>query len=160
MLTIVTTKRGVCHLLFGSLEKNKVQLHAWLKKHKRSSKLQHCQSTIQPIAAQIQQYFSGNRKMFDLPLDISGTVFQKKVWSALLNIQYGETRSYKEVAQAIGAPKAVRAIGRANNMNPLPIIIPCHRVIGSNGNMVGYGGGIEKKEYLLTLEGAIQSISS
>ena len=94
----------------------------------------------------------GKRKSFDLPLKPEGTEFQKKVWNALLDIPYGETRSYKDIAVAIGNPKACRAVGMANNRNPISIIIPCHRVIGANGSLVGYGGGLPIKIELLNLE--------
>lgn len=101
---------------------------------------------------QIEEYFNGMRKKFDLPLMPIGTEFQKKVWSALEDIPYGETRSYKDIAIAVGNEKGSRAIGMANNRNPISIIIPCHRVIGSDGKLVGYGGGMGIKEYLLNLE--------
>ena len=95
---------------------------------------------------------AGRRREFQLPLAPKGTEFQQKVWKALLDIPYGETRSYGEIARAIGNPKASRAVGMANNRNPIAIIIPCHRVIGSTGKLVGYGGGLDKKEFLLNLE--------
>ena len=101
---------------------------------------------------QLSEYLLGERKRFDLPLNPQGTVFQQQVWKALCDIPYGETRSYKQIAEAIGNPKAVRAVGMANNRNPLLIVVPCHRVIGANGKLVGYGAGIEKKEFLLKLE--------
>ena len=101
---------------------------------------------------QLSEYLLGERKRFDLPLNPQGTVFQQQVWKALCDIPYGETRSYKQIAEAIGNPKAVRAVGMANNRNPLLIVVPCHRVIGANGKLVGYAAGIEKKEFLLKLE--------
>ena len=101
---------------------------------------------------QLSEYLLGERKRFDLPLNPQGTVFQQQVWKALCDIPYGETRSYKQIAEAIGNPKAVRAVGMANNRNPLLIVVPCHRVIGANGKLVGYGAGIDKKEFLLKLE--------
>ncbi len=103
---------------------------------------------------QLQEYFKGQRKEFDLDLNPSGTEFMKKVWASLRVIPYGETRSYKDIAIAIGKDKAYRAVGLANNRNPISIIIPCHRVIGSNGNLVGYGGGLDIKSFLLDLEKA------
>ena len=103
---------------------------------------------------ELKEYFKGNRKSFDLPLDPEGTEFQKKVWKALEQIPYGETCSYKEIAVCIGNEKASRAVGMANNRNPIPIFIPCHRVIGSNGELVGYGGGLDLKEKLLEIENA------
>ncbi|GAE36244.1 methylated-DNA--[protein]-cysteine S-methyltransferase [Halalkalibacter akibai] len=158
-LTIVATDKGVCHIHFGNLTKCMAALKVWLKKQGRNGEVIHCQETLQPICQQLEEYFSGKRTKFDVPLDLCGTEFQKKVWNTLSEIEYGETKSYKEIAQKIGAPKAVRAIGGANNQNPIPIIIPCHRVIGSNGSMVGYGGGLDKKEILLSLEGVPAKIS-
>lgn len=105
---------------------------------------------------QLDEYFKGDRKDFELPLSIEGTEFRKKVWKALMEIPYGEYRSYLEIAEAIGNPKAVRAVGQANKANELPIIIPCHRVIGKNGDLVGFAGDkISVKRFLLELEGAI-----
>ncbi|MFW1812457.1 methylated-DNA--[protein]-cysteine S-methyltransferase [Acinetobacter ursingii] len=101
---------------------------------------------------QLIEYFSGQRKVFDIPLDFEGTDFQKQVWSALLTIPYGETRSYKQIAQQLGHEKAVRAVGAANGKNPISIIAPCHRVIGAGGALVGFAGGLDKKEILLRLE--------
>lgn len=101
---------------------------------------------------QLEEYFAGNRKQFDLPLAPKGTDFQKRVWKALTDIPYGETRTYGEIAAAVGSPKAARAVGMANNKNPIGIIIPCHRVVGADGKLVGYAGGMEKKEWLLNLE--------
>lgn len=104
---------------------------------------------------QLDEYFNGKRKVFDLPLKMEGTEFQKKVWNELLKIPYGETRSYLDIAKQIKNPKASRAVGMANNKNKIMIIIPCHRVIGSNRKLVGYAGGLEIKEKLLMLEHAI-----
>ena len=101
---------------------------------------------------QLQEYFAGERKAFALPLAPAGTAFQKKVWAALREIPWGETRSYGDIARAIGKPTASRAVGMANGRNPLPVFIPCHRVIGTNGSITGYSGGLEKKRFLLRLE--------
>jgi methylated-DNA-[protein]-cysteine S-methyltransferase len=101
---------------------------------------------------QLEEYFAGKRREFRLPLAPKGTEFQQRVWKALLAIPYGETRSYGEIARDIGNPRASRAVGMANNRNPIAIIIPCHRVIGSTGRLVGYGGGLDKKEFLLNIE--------
>ncbi|WP_156295297.1 methylated-DNA--[protein]-cysteine S-methyltransferase [Jeotgalibaca dankookensis] len=101
---------------------------------------------------QLSEYFAGQRTVFDLPIKTAGTAFQQQVWQALKAIPYGETRSYKEIAAAIDNPKAVRAVGGANNKNPISIVIPCHRVIGSSGQLVGYGGGLDAKVFLLALE--------
>ena len=103
-------------------------------------------------AKQLEEYFLGKRKQFDIPLKPKGTEFMQKVWNELKNIPYGETRTYKDIAISIGNEKASRAVGMANNKNPIPIIIPCHRVIGSNKSLVGYALGLGVKEYLLNLE--------
>lgn len=108
-----------------------------------------------PLAAarqQLRQYFAGERREFDLPLNLTGTDFQVQVLEELQRIPYGETTSYGDIAKRIGRPKAVRAVGAANGRNPLPIIIPCHRVIGSSGDLTGFGGGLDTKEALLRLE--------
>lgn len=103
--------------------------------------------------AQLREYFAGARRTFDLPLAPHGTAFQQRVWTALRTIPYGETRTYGELAAAIDSPNASRAVGMANHRNPIPIIIPCHRVIGANGTLTGYAGGLEIKRRLLALEG-------
>ncbi len=107
---------------------------------------------IKNTKKQLDEYFSRRRKVFDLPLNPIGTEFQKSVWKELIKIPYGQTRTYKEIAIAIGNPNASRAVGNANNKNPIAIIIPCHRVIGSNGDLTGYAGGLDKKQLLLTHE--------
>lgn len=101
---------------------------------------------------QLEEYFNGIRKEFCLPLNPDGTTFQRKVWEALQAIPYGQTRSYGEIAAAVGNKKASRAVGGANHKNPIMIVIPCHRVIGANGSLTGFGGGLEVKQYLLNLE--------
>ena len=116
---------------------------------------QWCFELIRRTYKQFVEYLDGKRKVFDLPLSLKGTDFQKQVWQALRDIPYGETRSYKQIAVAIGNPKAVRAVGMANNRNPLLIVVPCHRVIGTDGKMVGYAAGMDKKEFLLRLEGSL-----
>lgn len=109
-------------------------------------------SLLQETKNQLTEYFAGKRREFELPISLNGTDFQKKVWNALRNIPYGETLSYGEVAAKIGNPKASRAVGGANNKNPILIIVPCHRVIGADGSLVGFGCGLPAKEYLLALE--------
>jgi methylated-DNA-[protein]-cysteine S-methyltransferase len=108
--------------------------------------------SLTETARQLTSYFAGKRRTFDVPLAPQGTPFQQQVWRALCNIPYGETTSYGELANRIGNPKAVRAVGLANGSNPIAIIIPCHRVIGSNGSLTGYGGGLPTKKALLELE--------
>lgn len=112
-------------------------------------------SLVLETKRQLEAYFSKALKTFDLPLDIKGTDFQKHVWTALLDIAYGVTISYLELSKRIGDVKAIRAVGHANGQNPLPIIIPCHRVIGSDGSLTGYGGGLWRKKKLLQLEGLL-----
>lgn len=107
---------------------------------------------LNKCASQLEEYFAGKRNSFDVPLDLKGTPFQKKVWEALKRIPYGETRSYQDVGTMTGNPRAVRAIGGANNKNPIAIIIPCHRVIGKDGSLTGYGGGLWRKKWLLEHE--------
>lgn len=106
----------------------------------------------QRVFQQLDEYFAGRRETFDFPYRLHGTPFQEKVWGALKKIPYGETRSYKDIAEAIGHPKAYRAVGMANHANPIFIVIPCHRVIGESGSLVGYGGGLAMKKALLDLE--------
>lgn len=113
----------------------------------------HC---LPEVEAQLKEYFAGERKVFDLRLCPHGTEFQLQVLNALLQIPYGSTCSYVEIAQEIGRPKAVRAVGSANGRNPIPIIIPCHRVIGADGSLTGFGGGLPTKQFLLALEGVGQ----
>ena len=107
------------------------------------------------VRAQLAEYLAGRRRDFDLPLDLAGTEFQKLCWEELLRIPFGETRSYGELAQRIGRPAAVRAVGQANHNNPIGVIVPCHRVIGANGSLTGYGGGLPMKRALLELEGVL-----
>jgi methylated-DNA-[protein]-cysteine S-methyltransferase len=104
------------------------------------------------VIRQLQAYFRGELRQFDLPLALKGTEFQRRVWNALREIPYGETISYLQLAERIGSPKAVRAVGLANGSNPIPIIVPCHRVIGSDGSLTGFGGGLSTKKKLLDLE--------
>ena len=108
------------------------------------------------LRRQLAEYFAGERTAFELPLAPAGTPFQRNVWDALLAIPYGETRSYGELAAAVGKPGAARAVGRANHDNPIGVVIPCHRVIGAGGALTGYAGGLDRKRYLLELEGALQ----
>lgn len=105
--------------------------------------------------AQLSEYFAGTRQEFTLPLSPKGTPFQQKVWAALQTIPYGQTRSYGEIARQIGSPKAARAVGMANHHNPIAILIPCHRVVGQNGALTGYAGGLDRKKALLQLEGCL-----
>lgn len=142
---------GICLLEFV----DRRMLETQIKRLKKLFKVELFPGSSQhfsQLEQQINEYFDGTRKDFTVPLVIAGTVFQKQVWSALQKIPYGETRSYKEQSEFIGNPKAIRAVARANGDNRIAIIIPCHRVIGSNDELVGYGGGLWRKRYLLNLE--------
>lgn len=114
-------------------------------------------SLVEEVIQQLEEYFRGERTKFDIKLELSGSEFRKKAWNALLQIPFGETISYKEQAAKIGNPNAARAIGGANNKNPIAIIVPCHRVIGKNGDMTGYNSGIEKKIFLLNHEQKVKN---
>ena len=116
------------------------------------AKLKRVQSHCAAVVRQLKEYFRGERKQFELELRPVGTAFQKRVWQALCQIPYGETWTYAQVAQQVNSPKAVRAVGRTNGLNPISVVVPCHRVIGSNGSLTGYGGGLENKRLLLDLE--------
>lgn len=153
---------GVFYLAFS--EKGLVQINLktkkdfyfHLKKYFPEAKIIEDNSKNQLVIQQLNEYFLHTREKFDLKFDLVGTDFQKQVWAALNKIPFGKTVSYKQIAENIGNPKAVRAVGLANNRNPVPIVIPCHRVIGANGNLVGYGGGLEMKRQLLIHEGVLQ----
>ena len=135
-LTLCANDKGMTHVFFGWKEGQEEEQNFFLTK----------------AALEIEEYLKGERKHFTLPLFPKGTPFQERVWDALREIPYGETRTYSDIAKRIGKPKAYRAIGMANHRNPLSILIPCHRVIGADGSLVGYGGGTAIKEYLLELE--------
>jgi len=112
------------------------------------------EAVLAAAAAQLREYFDGTRRTFDLPLDLEGTPFQRRAWLALAEIPYGETRSYGEQARRLGAPRSARAVGAANGANPLPIVLPCHRLVGADGSLTGFGGGLATKRMLLELESA------
>lgn len=113
---------------------------------------------LKPVAEQLDSYFAGERQEFDLNLGARGTAFQLRVWKALVEIPYGQTRTYGEIAKAIGQPQAARAVGSANNRNPIAVIVPCHRVIGASGALTGYAGGLSRKKLLLELESGASAL--
>lgn len=154
-LTIVATDLGVCLIEFGSFTVKEAVLQQWSRTWAGGAGYEHSKERLADVSSQMKQYFDGTLKEFTIPLDMRGTPFQLQVWEALKEIPYGTIRSYKDIAEDIGRPKAVRAVGGANNKNPVPIIVPCHRVLGLDGTLVGYGGGLEIKRSLLTLEGSI-----
>jgi O-6-methylguanine DNA methyltransferase len=126
-----------------------------LRSEKNGFAFEESQSAMQVYVKQLEEYFAGKRREFNFPLDLRGTDFQLSCWNALIAIPYGETRSYADIALAVGKPNAFRAVGMANNRNPIAIVVPCHRVIASDGGLCGYGGGLDVKKKLLELEGAL-----
>jgi methylated-DNA-[protein]-cysteine S-methyltransferase len=145
-LTLVASSQGLAAILWENDRPDRVRLTI------------DAQDDTNPVLLeterQLGEYFAGRRTTFDLKLDMAGTAFQRKVWSALLTIPFGETRSYAQIARQIGSPAAVRAVGAANGKNPVSIVAPCHRVIGSTGKLTGFAGGLDVKARLLVLEGA------
>ena len=155
ILLAAASDKGLCLLEFADVE-DRLNRHVTQLEKNFKTKISTGESaTIQQLKRELSEYFNGERKTFDIALDFRGTEFQEDSWKALLKIPYGETRSYKEQAIAINKPTAVRAVAGANNRNKISIVVPCHRVIGKNGAMTGYGGEIWRKEFLLKLENAI-----
>ena len=143
-LTLIANDQGLTSVLWENEGLNRV--------HLKGAEEKKLHPVLRKAERQLQEYFAGQRKKFELDLDPSGTEFQKSVWRALLKIPFGQTRSYGELARQIKKPLASRAVGAANGKNPLSIIVPCHRVIGANGKLVGFAGGLEMKQKLLKLE--------
>lgn len=146
VLTLIASDRGLAAILWQDDSPRRVRLDPRVENADHPLLLQ--------AEQQLQEYFAGTRQRFDLPLDFAGTEFQRKVWAALVSIPFGETRSYKQIAEQIGHPSAMRAVGAANGRNPVSIIAPCHRVIGANGKLTGFAGGLDIKAFLLSLEAA------
>jgi len=140
-LMITASDKGITSIVFA-------------RQTEEALRAKHANELTQAACAQLTAYFSKQLTRFSLPLDAQGTHFQQTVWAALASIEYGNTKSYQDIANAIGNPKAVRAVGLANGKNPIAIVVPCHRVIGKNNRLIGYAGGVDKKQYLLKLEGA------
>jgi O-6-methylguanine DNA methyltransferase len=151
-LHLISAEGKLVGLGFGRWEEAEREVTAQLVRQFGRFTWRHNPAALREAQNQLDAYFAGKRRTFELELDLRGTPFQRKVWNELLRIPYGETRSYKQVAEAIGHPLAVRAVGMANHHNPVSIIVPCHRVIGSDGRLTGYGGGLHIKTYLLELE--------
>ena len=143
-LKLVATDCGLAAILWENDDPKRVRLSPLVESRGHPVLLE--------AERQLDEYFAGKRKNFSLQFDCAGTEFQKEVWQALATIPFGETRSYAEIARQIGRPKAVRAVGAANGKNPISIVVPCHRVIGSNGKLTGFAGGLETKEALLRIE--------
>ncbi|MDW8848296.1 methylated-DNA--[protein]-cysteine S-methyltransferase [Erwinia sp. MMLR14_017] len=144
VLTLIASDKGVAAILWENENPNRVRQMA--------TEEDPAHPVLVETERQLKEYFAGERTTFTVTLDFIGTEFQKKVWQALVAIPFGETRSYGEIARQIGHPKAVRAVGAANGKNPISIIAPCHRVIGSNGKLTGFAGGLEAKAFLLNIE--------
>jgi len=150
---VASTENGVCKVSVP--RESRRDFFDWLKKHFEVDAINDNRSKNKDIIDQLNRYFNGKLARFTCPVDLIGTPFQIRVWKELSKITYGSTITYKHLAKRVHAPKASQAVGRANSVNPLPIIVPCHRVIGSDGSLVGYAYGIKTKEFLLRLEGAI-----
>lgn len=144
-LTLIASDKGLSAILWENDKPGRVRLSPLTRDDQHAILLE--------TEKQLQDYFAGKLKRFTVTLDFKGTDFQKQVWQQLLQIPFGETRSYGQIAHLIGNPKAMRAVGAANGKNPISIIAPCHRVIGSNGALTGFAGGLETKDFLLKLEG-------
>ncbi len=143
-LTLVGSDRGIAEIAWANEHSSRIRAGA--------AKADADHPVLLDAQRQLDEYFAGSRKRFDVKLDLLGTTFQKSVWNALLTIPFGETRTYGEIAKALGNANAMRAVGAANGRNPIPIIVPCHRVIGASGALTGFGGGLETKAHLLDLE--------
>ena len=150
---VASTDEGVCKISVP--KETRKDFFDWLKQHFDVDAIIDNRSRNKDVIDQLTRYFNGKLAKFTCPIDLMGTPFQVRVWKELTKIQYGSTITYKSLSKRASAPKAFQAVGRANGANPLPIIIPCHRVLGSNGALVGYSCGIKTKEFLLRLEGAI-----
>ncbi|WP_176590946.1 methylated-DNA--[protein]-cysteine S-methyltransferase [Sphingobium sp. EM0848] len=146
-LTLVASENGLAAVLWENDDPRRVRLEPRVEGGEHP--------VLDGARRQLGEYFAGQRTAFDLPLDFKGTDFQRRVWAALLTIPFGETRSYADIAAQIGKPSACRAVGAANGRNPISIIAPCHRVVGANGALTGFAGGLKAKRYLLGLEGKI-----
>ncbi|MBH0228604.1 methylated-DNA--[protein]-cysteine S-methyltransferase [Halobacillus yeomjeoni] len=160
-MTVLANDEGVCRIDFGHYEDRLASYQSWKKKHFLKGELVYDpeHKYVVQTKHELSEYFAGNRKEFTVPLNCYGTDFQRKVWRTLLHdVPFGETRSYKDIAAAMLSPKAIRAVGGAVNQNPFAIVVPCHRVIGSNGKLVGYAGGVEKKQNLLNFEKEYHSV--
>jgi len=150
-IRVAATLSGVCKITLG--KETAQDFFSWLERHVGRASHKSERSGIVAIALdQVAEYLDGQRRQFDLPLDLCGTEFQRRVWAAVAAIPYGQTRTYADIARVIGRSEAVRAVGAANGANPLPLVVPCHRVLGSDGSLTGYGGGLDVKRKLLEME--------
>jgi methylated-DNA-[protein]-cysteine S-methyltransferase len=151
VLRVAATEKGVCKIALGTETAESVM--AWLGRYIHPEALAEEESAaVTQAIQQITEYLDGRRRAFELPLDVRGTDFQRTVWAAVAAVPYGQTRSYADIAVIIGKPSATRAVGAANGANPLPLVIPCHRLVGKDGSLTGYGGGLDVKRLLLDME--------
>jgi O-6-methylguanine DNA methyltransferase len=150
---VASTDNGICKVSIP--KESKKDFFRWLAEHFDDDEVVENKSRNKEIIDQLGRYFNGKLAKFSVPLDQIGSPFQRRVWKELGKIPYGSTITYKQLARRVGVPRGFRAVGRANGSNPLPIVVPCHRVIGHDGSLGGYGSGIKTKEFLLRLEGAI-----
>ncbi|QGQ99122.1 methylated-DNA--[protein]-cysteine S-methyltransferase [Paenibacillus psychroresistens] len=150
-LYLAATKQGLCLITLPN--ESFETLRTWVDKKIPNANLIQNPNLLSEYIYQLQEYFEGTRKEFTFPIDFRGTAFQISVWEALTRVPYGQTRSYSELAEALGSPKAIRAVGAANGANPIPIVVPCHRVIGKNAALTGFRGRLQMKEELLQMEG-------
>lgn len=151
-IQLAATETGLCKIALG--DETPESFEAWLTRHVGPAVPAPETTALERAAEQLKAYLEGELEAFDLPLDLRGTPFQKMVWNTVATLPFGRTTTYGQIASQIGKPNASRAVGAANGANPLPIIVPCHRVIGGNGDLCGYGGGLHIKRTLLDLEGA------
>lgn len=154
---VATTQSGLAYLELPHASGR--GMRSWLDLHAPDAKLVDDEVPCRAAIEQVLEYLARERTAFDLPLDLRGTPFQRDVWSALLEIPYGEARSYADIARAVGRPKATRAVGMANNANPVALVVPCHRVIAADGSLGGYGGGADLKRRLLAMERSLPTAS-
>lgn len=152
----VLSSRALCRLTFPTepFALCEAWVDQWMPKAKRSSDREH----LNQFSAELNAYLTGALREFKVQVDLRGTPFQVEVWKALRGIRYGEVQTYRQIAGEIGRPRAVRAVGAANGANPVPIVVPCHRVVGSNGSLVGYAGGLDLKRILLEMEGRSKTL--
>lgn len=153
-LTVATSWEGLCWCNLAELQERETEFREWTGRHFPNIRLTRSRGENAAVLEQIHEYFRGERRKFTLSLHQAGTPFQKRVWEELTRIPYGMTASYQDIAVRAGCPKGARAVGLANNKNPIAIVVPCHRVIGKNGGLTGYAGGLTLKQKLLELESA------
>lgn len=153
-LTVATSWEGLCWCGLGIMEKEETELAHWVGRYFPNARLSRSREHNEEVLNQVKEYLEGERRSFNLRLHPAGTSFQKRVWSELTRIPYGTTATYQEIAVKAGSPKGSRAVGLANSKNPIAIVVPCHRVIGKDGSLTGYAGGLDLKRLLLEVEGA------